>query len=108
MPPTESEQSDAPTPRAHLAELAQAVASILAAMPAQAEQVEGLDGPAAAKFLGIGLSTLHDLNARGLMPESVTLGDKRCRRWMRSELIEWMRAGCPSRLRWELMRKRAV
>jgi predicted DNA-binding transcriptional regulator AlpA len=66
---------------------------------------EGLDGGDAATFLGISTSKLYELDSRGLCPEPVTLGDgTRCRRWVRSELLAWLKAGAPSRSRWAILK----
>jgi hypothetical protein len=71
-------------------------------------QPEGLDPSAAADFIGVHVSKLHDLNSRGLMPAPANLGDGRCPRFVRSELLAWLIAGAPSRLRWQSMRELAM
>ena len=58
-----------------------------------------LDAAAAARLLGISRSTLYCLDERGGIPRGVHLG--RMRRWRREELLAWVRAGCPPRVRWE-------
>jgi predicted DNA-binding transcriptional regulator AlpA len=70
---------------------------------------EGLDPGAAAAFIGVSISKLHDLNTRGLMPSPAELGDGgRCPRWSRSELRAWLLAGAPSRIRWQAMRDQVM
>src|SRR5262245_22574590 len=86
------------------AQLAVAVAALAAALPAPAEDVEGLAAADAAKFLGVSASQFYDLDARGFLPEPALLGDRRCRRWCRRELLAWLLAGAPPRTRWSMMR----
>ncbi len=43
------------------------------------------------------------LNSGGRTPRAVKLG--RSVRWIRSELLEWLRSGCPARDRWEAMKR---
>lgn len=94
----------APTPPAREAIdlLAQVLAKLTVSVPSDAPQPEGLAGPSAAAFCGVSDSQWHDLNSRGLVPAPVLIGDGRCRRWLRSELLAWLRAGAPARARWEL------
>ena len=65
---------------------------------------EGLDASAAAALCGVSRSKWHELVSRGLAPAAAELGDGRCGRWCRSELIQWLRAGAPSRARWNEQR----
>lgn len=88
------------------------LAEVLARLTANAHvnesiQPEGLDAKSAGTLLGVSVSTVYDLDSRGLMPEAVTLGDGRCRRWLRSELLAWLRGGAPSRLKWQLIKSQA-
>lgn len=80
-----------------LARLAEAL------LPADQVVPEALDASQAAKLCGVGRTKWHDLNTRGLCPSPVELGD-RCPRWLRSELLAWLRAGAPPRIRWHNMR----
>ena len=71
----------------------------------EAGPAEGLDAAAAAALVGISRSKWHDLDARGLCPAAVQIGVGRCPRWLRSELIGWLRAGAPARSRWLVIRR---
>ena len=76
---------------------------------ADAAAAEALDPASAARFIGISVSKLHELNGRGLIPAPVNVGDSdRLPRWMRCELFAWLRAGAPSRARWSLLRDAAL
>jgi len=67
--------------------------------------VEGLCPQGAAKFLGVSLRALHDLNNRGWLPEPVRLGGSdRLPRWSKGELRLWLQYGAPHRRRWATMR----
>jgi predicted DNA-binding transcriptional regulator AlpA len=68
---------------------------------------EGLDAKALAAFLSVGVSTVYELDGKGLIPSPVTLGDGRCRRWIRSEIVAWLQAGAPGRARWEFLKGNA-
>ncbi|HEX4611313.1 MAG TPA: hypothetical protein VH092_24180 [Urbifossiella sp.] len=52
----------------------------------------------AARFLGVGASTLDRLNAAGLVPQPIRLSGSLC--WSRAELASWCRHGCPPRAEW--------
>lgn len=71
-------------------------------------QPEGLDAKGAARFLGISVSKLRELDHRGLMPAAAMLGDGLCKRWPRRVLAAWLVAGAPSRARWELMKDQVL
>lgn len=53
-----------------------------------------LNATQAARLLGIGERTLHDLRKRGLIPEPMRLGP-RALRWDRVELVEHLRQHAP-------------
>ncbi len=53
---------------------------------------------AAARYLGVGRSTLDRLNAAGRVPQPVRLGGALA--WPREELAAWCRYGCPPRAEW--------
>ncbi len=63
---------------------------------------EALAAPEAAKLCGVSRSTWLKLQASGRVPRPVRLG--RCVRWLRSELLAWLAAGCPSRERWDAIK----
>lgn len=64
---------------------------------------EALTAAEAAKLIGISRSQFFNLDARGLIPARVEVSD-RSPRWLRGELLAWLRASAPSRSRWLLMR----
>ncbi len=49
-------------------------------------------------LLNVGRSTIWRLNSAGKLPMPVQIG--RATRWRVAEIEEWVRAGCPSRDRW--------
>jgi predicted DNA-binding transcriptional regulator AlpA len=66
---------------------------------------------AAARYLGVGVSTLDRLSAAGLVPQPIRLGGALV--WSRHELAEWCRRGCPPQAEWapiwaDLLRRRAA
>jgi predicted DNA-binding transcriptional regulator AlpA len=52
-----------------------------------------------AGILRRSLPSMHRDDAVGRIPSGFRLG--RSRRWLRSEILDWMRAGCPDRRSWE-------
>jgi predicted DNA-binding transcriptional regulator AlpA len=94
--------SDATPQPATLDDLAALLTRVVAAV--EAAPVEGLDARAAAAFCGVSESKWRDMDTRGHCPTPAQLGDGRCPRWSRSELLAWFRAGCPSRASWRLVR----
>ena len=46
-------------------------------------------------------TSLYKLHAAGKTPRMVKMGS--LTRWRRQELLDWMKAGCPSREKWEAM-----
>ena len=69
---------------------------------------EGLDAGSAAALCGVSRSKWHELVSRGLAPEPAQLGDLRCPRWPRAEVAAWLRAGAPSRSKWNEQRMLAM
>ena len=65
----------------------------------QTSEREALAAAESAALCGVSIRHWWSLNARKLTPASVQLG--RSRRWLRSELLDWLQAGCPTRDRWE-------
>jgi len=55
--------------------------------------------PEAALLLNVSLRTVQKMHSTGAMPRALRLG--RCCVWSVEELRAWIRAGCPSRSRWE-------
>lgn len=66
---------------------------------------QGMDAAATGDFLGISTSAVHDLNSRGLLPAPVLIGDGRCHRWIRAELLDWLVAGAPTRDKWNMIKQ---
>ena len=56
--------------------------------------------------LRLSVRKLDDMHCRGLLPEPRRLG--RSVRWVRSEIVEWIAAGCPSQERFEQAKARAA
>lgn len=63
-----------------------------------------VDAEEAARLLSISRSTWYALVTSGRAPRGVRLG--RCRRWSADDLRRWIEAGCPSRNRWEVQKRR--
>ncbi|MCH7596398.1 MAG: helix-turn-helix domain-containing protein [Planctomycetes bacterium] len=64
-----------------------------------ATEREALPARDAAELCGVSVRHWWSLHAQGRTPASIQLG--RSRRWLRSELLAWLRAGCPPRDRRE-------
>lgn len=64
----------------------------------------GLNHAATAKLIGISGSHLHNLENTGRMgPEPFRLG--RLKRYVRQEVEDWIKSKCPTRHRWQAMRR---
>lgn len=61
---------------------------------------------ALAAALGISPRTLSRKESAGLIPRPVDLGGTKL--WIRREISEWIRAGCPPLLKWEQLKKRQL
>jgi predicted DNA-binding transcriptional regulator AlpA len=57
----------------------------------------------AAKLLSVSRSKFYSMHSAGLVPMPLTLGQGSIR-WSVDELREFVRAGCPSREKWELIK----
>jgi excisionase family DNA binding protein len=55
----------------------------------------------AAEICKMSRSTFYKLRAAGKTPRCVKLGA--LTRWRRQELLDWIKAGCPTREKWEAM-----
>ena len=62
-----------------------------------------VDAPTAASLCGVCRATWWSLNAQGHVPRPIHLGRRTL--WSREELQEWIRYGCPPRIRWEERKK---
>ena len=62
-----------------------------------------LDAVKAAALCSLAKATWYRLDALGRIPAPITL----CRRklWSRAELDAWVLAGCPTRAKWEKLKK---
>ena len=65
-----------------------------------AQQAEALDAAQAAALCNVSRAKWYGLDASGRIPEGVTIGNQR--RWLRDELIAWLRAGAPARSTWRV------
>ena len=63
----------------------------------------GLTAEQAAVLIGIGRAHFFKLRSADRIPAPLRLG--RCVRWLRDDLVEWLRLGCPPRERFEAMCK---
>jgi predicted DNA-binding transcriptional regulator AlpA len=57
----------------------------------------------AAKLLRVSRATFFKMDSAGKIPLAVHL-TPRCPRWLRSELLDWLAAGAPSRQEWEKLK----
>jgi predicted DNA-binding transcriptional regulator AlpA len=55
----------------------------------------------AAAMCKMSKTTFYKLHASGKTPRRVKLGA--LARWRRQEILDWIKAGCPSREKWEAM-----
>jgi predicted DNA-binding transcriptional regulator AlpA len=107
MPETQDTTPAPLMPREQLATIAAVVAQALASASKQTDSDPALLSPEeTAKYLGIGKSSLHDLDSRGFLPEPRRLGDGgRLIRWSVEELRDWIRHNCPPRSRWAALKQ---
>jgi predicted DNA-binding transcriptional regulator AlpA len=68
---------------------------------------EALTADDAATVYGISRALFYSYDKRGLVPQSVQIGDGP-RRWLRSECLAHLASGAPSRRQWQLMRTQAM
>ena len=61
-----------------------------------------LSAPDAAKMLGVSRAHYLKLHCAGRVPMPVRLGRRVL--WRRTELEEWVEAGCPPRERWDTLK----
>ena len=71
--------------------------------PGRSEPAFLLSAARAAELCGISRSTWWSLHSAGLVPLPVRLGGRTL--WRRDELMEWTRADCPPRDRWEAIKR---
>lgn len=60
------------------------------------------DAKSAAKICGIGRTAWLTLVSAGKTPAPIRLGRRVL--WLREEITDWCRAGCPAREKWEWVR----
>ena len=68
--------------------------------PIQEMKPLALDANALAKTLGVSLRHIRRADAAGQLPRAVLIGG-RAKRWVTTEIEEWLSAGCPRRREWE-------
>jgi predicted DNA-binding transcriptional regulator AlpA len=75
-------------------------------MTADQQTIEPLlvNAATAAKLLSVSRSKFYSMHSAGLVPMPITLGQGSIR-WSVDELREFVKAGCPSRERWEAMKE---
>jgi predicted DNA-binding transcriptional regulator AlpA len=66
-----------------------------------------LSAAESAELLGMSRASFWALHASGRVPLPVRLG-ARMTRWRRDELLRWVEAGCPARLRWQAQARGAT
>ncbi|MEM6504795.1 MAG: helix-turn-helix domain-containing protein [Planctomycetota bacterium] len=67
-----------------------------------------LDRETLAAYLSVSATTLNQLRNSGrLGPREHEFG-KRCPRWSRVEVDQWIAAGCPNRAQWVAQRVKAI
>lgn len=69
---------------------------------------EGLSHAEAAALCGVSKSKWAEMYSKGQTPLPIELGDGKCLRFLRSELLAWLRAGAISRARWMQIREQAM
>lgn len=52
----------------------------------------------AAELIGCSSQTLRNWNLYGIVPVPLVLGNRLY--WKRTEILEWIEAGCPNRKEW--------
>jgi predicted DNA-binding transcriptional regulator AlpA len=99
-----AEEADQTQPNAAITKLLAELADQLTRAIAEAALVEGLSAQHAARFVGVSVSKWYAMNAAGECPQAVELGASGCPRWLRSELLAWLRSNAPVRSKWRQMR----
>ena len=84
------------------------ITALADALRAAAVQPEGLDYAEAGTLIGLSRTKVYDLDRRGLIPSPVAIGDSGIKRFLRTELLQWMKHGCPSRATWRQVREQAM
>ena len=81
------------------------LARIAAAVEGASVVPEGLNAEDAGRLCGVSRAKFLEMDGKGQTPRRVELGDGRCPRWLRSELVAWLRRGAPSRALWTQIRQ---
>ncbi len=71
---------------------------------AQIAAAEALDASQASVVCGVSRSKWLALVSAGQAPSAVELGVGRCPRWLKSELMAWLKCGAPTMRTWASMR----
>jgi prophage regulatory protein len=61
-----------------------------------------LSAAGVARLLGLSSRTVARMNSSGGLPRPLRLG--RSVRWRHQEIEAWIKAGCPTRKTWEIMK----
>ncbi len=102
-----SDRSDAATAGASLERVARLLERLVELHEVDRDPAEALDAAAAARLCGIGRTRWLELDAEGLCPAPISLGP-RCPRWIKNEVLSWLRNGAVPRSRWVAMRDVAM
>ena len=65
-----------------------------------------VDARGVAELLGVSRSLVFKLDSQGRLPRGIRLGKRKV--WFVEELRDWLRAGAPSRERWEAIKARGA
>jgi predicted DNA-binding transcriptional regulator AlpA len=100
--------TDAATPEktANFADLERAIRDLTAKLDVLAGVVpEALTRREASTLIGVSVSHFGTMERSGeLGPMAVHVGGERSVRYVRGELVEWLKAGAPHRIKWQAMR----
>jgi predicted DNA-binding transcriptional regulator AlpA len=73
-----------------------------------AAPAEGLAAEDAAHLIGVSRSKFHSLVSSGLAPEPIQIGTGNCPRWLRCEIVGWLKAGAPARSTWRVIKEQSM
>jgi predicted DNA-binding transcriptional regulator AlpA len=63
-----------------------------------------IDAEGLAKILMVTVRHVRRMDAGGDLPAPIRLG--RLVRWRRDEILKWLAADCPDRMKWKVMRRK--
>lgn len=67
-------------------------------------ETETIDFRGLGAMLDRSIPSLHRDDSAGRLPKGIRIG--RSRKWLRSEIMAWLEAGCPPRDEWERAKSR--